>query len=62
MCTTSSIFVSFNRISYSVHEFKRVRHLNEGTRSKVIMMYDIACPLANHLRVSQAFDDGCGEQ
>ncbi|XP_022801202.1 uncharacterized protein LOC111338913 isoform X2 [Stylophora pistillata] len=39
-------------ISYSVYELKRLRSLNESTRSRVIIMYDIACLLAHHLKES----------
>ncbi|PFX24093.1 hypothetical protein AWC38_SpisGene11304 [Stylophora pistillata] len=39
-------------ISYSVCELKRLRSLYESTRSRVIIMYDIACLLAHHLKCS----------
>ena len=53
---TFSIIFSLYRISCSVYELKRLRSLNESTRSRVIIMYDIACLLAHHLKVSKFLD------
>ena len=50
---------SLYRISYSVYELKRLKSLNESTRSRVIIMYDIACLLAHHWKVSKFFEHGC---
>ena len=40
------------RISYSVYELKKLRDSVKVDSLKVILMYDIACILSSHLKVS----------
>ena len=44
----------FYRIGYSVYELKRVKEeIQHAPNLKVVMMYDIACTLSAHLKVSK---------
>lgn len=42
----------FPRISYSVYELKKLRDTITADSLKVVLMYDIACILSSHLKVS----------
>lgn len=42
----------FPRISYSVYELKKLKESLPSNSLKVVLMYDIACILSRHLKVS----------
>lgn len=42
----------FLRISYSVYELKKLRDNLTADSLKIVVMYDIACILSSHLKVS----------
>ena len=42
----------FHRISYSVYELKKLKENISSGSLKIVLMYDIACLLSTHLKVS----------
>lgn len=50
-CMITAVCFLF-RISYSVYECKRILDENQGKQNKIVIMYDIACILAAHVKVS----------